>query len=278
MVNTPDGLWLCVNPHLSSLDQRLCEQLNHQVTVESWMYQQSADTPCCMEAALASLHAHIQHYSEPVHLLGHGLSGALGLLYARLFAGRICSLTLFSVGANPAVSWQAHYYALRKFLPCSRETILMQMARMLVGPQDVTKAVGFAALLKQVLDTELAPDSLADHSGFSPGGIEPPLLICHGSYDAIVDPKAHQDWRQWIKPGDRLWSCPQGRHFFHYDHPECCSRVILEFWQQTSSFRLSDTSHLKTSMRLATLSEGDKRSASFANSLLLSGENDLGKL
>ena len=235
MVNTPDGLWLCVNPHLKSFDQSLCHQLNLQADVHNWTYEQSADAPCCIEAALAQLHQHTQQYSQPIHLLGHGLSGALALLYARLHPGYIKSLTLLSVGANPAVSWHAHYYALRKLLPCSREIILVQMASVLFGPQCVVKAASLAHLLEKVLDTELAPHSLAKHSGFCPGGIEAPLLVCHGDYDAIVDPNAHQQWQPWLKPGDRLWSCPEGRHFFHHDYPTCCSKVILNFWQQTAS-------------------------------------------
>lgn len=232
MVHTPEGLWLSVNPHLQSLNQYLCHQLNLQTEVQNWAYTHSEDQPCCIETALISLHEHIQQYAQPIHLLGHGLSGALGLLYARLYPSRVKSLTLLSVGANPAVSWHAHYYALRKFLPCSRETLLVQMALMLLGTQDIAKATSLAALLKHVLDTELTPHSLADYSGFSPGGIEPPLLVCRGSFDAIIDPQAHQQWRQWLKPSDRLWSCPEGRHFFHYEYPQYCSQVILGFWQQ----------------------------------------------
>ena len=209
------------------------------------MYQQSVDKPCCIETALAALRNHIQQQARPVHLLGHGLSGALGLLYARLFPQHIRSLTLLSVGTNPAVGWHAHYYALRKFLPCSREMILVQMANMLLGYPEVAKATSLATLLERVLDTELAPHSLANHSGFSPGGIEPPLLVCHGDHDAIVDPNACRQWQQWFKPGDRLWACPQGRHFFHYEHPECCSQVILDFWRQSSSSELPDPSNLK---------------------------------
>lgn len=235
MVNPPEALWLCVNPHLKSFDQRLYGQLNLQVDVQGWQYEQSADGPCCIETALALLHQQVQQYLSPVHLVGHGLSGALGLLYTRLYPRNVRSLTLLSVGCNPAVNWHAHYYALRKFLPCSREAILVQMANMLWGVQGIVKATSLANLLRQVLDTELAPHSLADHSGFAPGGVEPPLLVCHGDYDVIVDPNAHRQWRQWLKPSDRLWSCPQGRHFFHYDHPKCCSQIILDFWQQTSS-------------------------------------------
>lgn len=235
MVNTPEGLWLCVNPHLQCFDQSLCNQLNLQKNVSNWPYEQSLDDPCCIETALMSLHQHIQQYPQPLHLLGHGLSGAVGLLYTRMYPEKVKSLTLLSVGVNPSVGWHAHYYALRKFLPCSREIILLQMANMLLGPQCVIKAASLANLLKQVLDTELAPHSLAEYGGFSPGGVKPPLLVCHGDYDAIVDSRAHHEWHKYLKPGDRLWSCPQGRHFFHYDYPEYCSQAILDFWKQTSS-------------------------------------------
>ena len=105
-------------------------------------------------------------------------------------------LTLLSVGSDPAVGWHSHYYALRKLLPCRREVLLAQMARMLFGPQNTARIMGLAKLLANVLDSEFTPNSLMGHSGFSPGGIEAPLLICCRGYDTIVDPNTHGKWQQ----------------------------------------------------------------------------------
>jgi pimeloyl-ACP methyl ester carboxylesterase len=232
MANTPHSLYLGLNPQLTRFDWPLFNQLNQQVEVQYWNYRQKADEPCCVETVLGLLHAHMKRLSQPVHLIGHSLSGAIALVYSRLYPNRVKSLTLLSVGANPATSWHAHYYSTRQFLACNRTMVLVQMARMLFGPQCHGKTMGLAKLLAQVLDTEFAPHSLVHHSGFSPGGVEVPLLVCNGSHDAVIDPKAHADWQPWLKPGDRLWSCPEGRHFFHHEHSGRSSQVILDFWQQ----------------------------------------------
>ncbi|MEL6385667.1 MAG: alpha/beta hydrolase [Cyanobacteria bacterium J06626_18] len=234
MSDTPDGLWLCTNPLLKQFDQRLFKRLNQQADVRCWSYIQTADEPCSIEVAIDLLHNYLKQQSQPVHLIGHSLSGIVGLLYARQYPEQVKSLTLLSVGAKPAAGWHAHYYALRQLLPCNRATVLNQMVRLLFGPQSPAKAAGIAKLLAQVLDTELAPHSLGHRDTVSQGRIEPPLLVCHGSQDVIMDANAKILWKQWLKPGDRLWECPEGRHFFHYEYPDRSSRPILEFWQPST--------------------------------------------
>ncbi len=234
MSHSPETLWLGVNPSLRHFDQRLCRLLSRQVDIQYWSYQQTQDEPCCLQTALDLLDDYLQRQSQPLHFIGHGLSGAVGLLYARLNPARVRSLTLLSVGSNPAVSWHAHYYALRNRLPCDRQTILMQMANLLFGCRNSSQMSALGKLLEQILDSELPPHSLAAHQSFSPGGVEVPLLVCNGAYDAIIDPNAHSRWQPWLHPGDRLWTCPAGRHFFHYTHAPKISPIILDFWQQTT--------------------------------------------
>lgn len=234
-VSTFDALWLCTNPRLKRFDWHLCQQLNKHIKVKFWSFHQTADESCSMQTALSLLHQYIQQQPSPIHLLGHGLSGTLGLLYSRYNPQSIRSLTLLSVGANPSVGWHAHYYKMRELLPCRREVILFQMATMLFGPMDSERTIELATLLATILDTELAPHSLIHQNALVPGGIDSPLLVCHGAHDAVVDPHTHAQWQPWLKFGDRLWSCPQGRHFFHHDHPLRTCQMILEFWQQVSS-------------------------------------------
>ena len=235
MANTPDALWLCVNPKLRKMDQRLYQQLNRQTNVRFWNYHQAADQPCCVEAALALLHRYIRKQSKQMHLIGHGLSGVLGLLYARMYPHYFKSLTLLSVGVNPAVGWSAHYYTMRNLLPCSREMTLAQVVRMLFGPLSSEQTKRWVKLLADILDHELTHHSLVQHNGFAPGGIAIPLLVCNGAHDAVVDPNAHEQWQEWLKPGDRLWSCPQGRYFFHHDYPQRSSEEIFSFWEQITT-------------------------------------------
>ena len=229
-----DVLWLCANPRLRRFDQPLLEYLNRDAEVRCWEYSQTSDKLCCIEAALLSLHDYIQQQSNPVHLLGHSLSGVIGLLYARRYPSRIKSLTLLSVGANPSASWHAHYYALREQLLCNRKIVLTQMVRLLFGPKSHAGIKSLSRRLAQVLDTELAPHSLAHRDALSSGRIVPPLLICHEAKDMIVEPNTKVQWNQWLKPDDLVWKCPQGRHFFHNDYPQQSSRVIVDFWQQVA--------------------------------------------
>ncbi|MGD1942181.1 MAG: alpha/beta fold hydrolase [Leptolyngbyaceae cyanobacterium] len=235
MIHAPETLWLGVNPSLRHFDQRLCRLLSRQVDLQYWSYQQTQDEPCYLQTALDLLDDYLQPQPQPLHLIGHGLSGALGLLYARLQPARVKSLTLLSVGSNPAVGWDAHYYALRNRLPCDRQMILMQMANLLFGCRNPSQMAALAKLLEQILDRELTPHSLAAHHRFSPGGVDVPLLVCNGAHDVIVDPNAHSRWQPWLHPGDRLWTCPEGRHFFHYTHAPKTSPIILDFWQQATS-------------------------------------------
>jgi len=41
-------------------------------------------------------------------------------------------------------------------------------------------------------------------------------MICGSKDDILSTPTNCWGWQAWLKEGDRLWSCPQGRHFFHY--------------------------------------------------------------
>ncbi|MEO0539472.1 MAG: alpha/beta hydrolase [Cyanobacteria bacterium P01_A01_bin.105] len=228
----PDALWLTASPALKKFDQRLLCQLNRYTAIQRWEYHQTADEPCCLETPVTLLHDYLKSCSAPVHLLGHGLSGIVGLMYARRFPQRVKSLTLLSVNATPALNWQAHYYALRQLLPCSRDIVLAQMVKLLFGPQgyDLTKVL--VEVLKQDLDTGLSLHSLMSRSNVPSGPIDPPLLVCYGSYDNVLAQPLHERWQPYLKSTDRLWQCVGGRHFFHFDQPKALTQAIRHHWQQ----------------------------------------------
>ena len=245
-------LWLSISPHLKCFDQRLLSQLAKFAQLHRWEYIQSADEPCSIEQVIGALHEYLQTRPRKVHLIGHGTSGIVALLYARRYPHRVASLTLLSVGANPAISWQAHYYALRRFLPCSREIVLAQMARLLFGAQPQRFTIALSKLLARDLDSNLSLHSLVHHEAIAPGGVEVPLLVCYGAHDVVFQsqgsPRSKEQgqekdkesakekvpthWHSWLKPGDRLWACPNGKYFFHFNHPIVTASRISDFWQQ----------------------------------------------
>ncbi|MEM9979854.1 MAG: alpha/beta fold hydrolase, partial [Cyanobacteria bacterium P01_D01_bin.2] len=163
MSQHPSALWLTVSPALKRFDQRLLCRLSKRLSIARWEYMQTADEPCCLHIAIDLLHGYLQkHCSQTrVHLVGHGLSGVVAWLYAQRYPEHVRSLTLLSVNANPAVNWQAHYYALRQLLPCSSEIVLDKMVRMLFGScsYDITRIL--IQILEQDIDTGLALHSLA---------------------------------------------------------------------------------------------------------------------
>lgn len=234
MSHLPSALWLTVSPHLKRFDQRLLSCLSKRVSVMRWEYMQTEDEPCSLDVAINLLYEYLQghfaHTRQSTHLIGHGLSGIVGWLYAQRYPEHVRSLTLLSVGANPAVNWHAHYYALRQLLPCSRDVVLAQIVRMLFGARshDITRSL--VQLLAQDLDTGLALHSLVDNQEIKPAQVQVPLLVCQGGHDAVVG--RSDRWQSWLKPGDSVWTCPQGHHFFHFDQPRQVETAVLNHWRQ----------------------------------------------
>lgn len=236
-------LWLSVSPHLKCFDKRLLAQLAKVWPVRHWAYSQSIDEPCCTEVAVAALHEYISdraaleqragNQEYKVHLLGHGVSGAIALLYARQHPERVASLTLLSVNARPSLNWQAYYYALRARLPCSREAILTRISQSLLGNQPVRLRKALSELLRKDLDSNLTLHSLVHHSAISSGSTEVPLLVCNGARDPVVfnggQTHSQESWHNEMKVGDRLWQCPEGNHFFHFRHAKETADVITEY-------------------------------------------------
>jgi pimeloyl-ACP methyl ester carboxylesterase len=214
-----------------------------------WQYCQGPDEGSSLSNAVQLLHDYLEQANQPIHLMGHGISGVIGLLYARLYPDRVRSLTLLSVAEQPAMTWQTHYYVQRHLMSCSRQQVLAFMVRNLFGaelPYDIKT-------LMRALDRDLA-EAPCFHSLFSvvdlpKGGILAPLMVCGSQTDTVVHPPALLEWRHWLKPTDRLWECPNGRHFFHYFQPHQVAEQVLQFWQFKSN---RSDSHVWTGAESAT--------------------------
>ncbi|HIK33868.1 MAG TPA: alpha/beta hydrolase [Oscillatoriales cyanobacterium M59_W2019_021] len=230
-----DTLFLNVSPSFKKFDRPLIQYLSQHQTIAQWEYQQTLDEPISLDTAIALLHDYLQHCDHPIHLVGHSTSGLLGLLYARRYPERVKSLTLLSVGVHPAIDWQAHYYVTLQMLPCSREMILAQTIYNLFGYKCQSKIRYWIEILKKDLATSLSPHTLFNRVSIPPGGVPVPLFVCGSQNDVIVDLHQFQSWNSYLKEEDRLWHCPQGRHFFHYFYPQETGERIAEFWNSISS-------------------------------------------
>ena len=229
MSNSPDSLWLSTSPSLQCLDLPLLRYLSGEISIARWEYCQNQDEPSSLNVAGQLLHEYLQSCDRPVHLIGHGTSGLLGLLYARQYPEKVRSLTVLAVGVHPAVDWQGQYYMHRQML--SREATLRGMAYNLFGYHNECTMKRLKKILDSDLDCSLSGHSLFGHCSILPGGVSVPMMICGCQDDMIVEPDALRGWQPWLKEGDRIWSCPQGGHFFHFFYPQQVGQSILQFWR-----------------------------------------------
>ena len=242
-------VWINANPSFKCFDRRIIRYLSNQVPVAYWEYHQDQDEASSLDIALTLLHDYLKSRSQPVDLIGHGTGGLLGLLYARKYPRRVKSLTLLGVNSNPAIDWQAHYYQMRKLLPCSQEMLLARMVQMMFGHQSRRNVIDLIKILKQDLFTSPTAHSLYQLDRVDVGGAAMPIMVCGSENDGIVDHPALEQWSDYLKDGDELWVNSSGHHFFHYFFPEQTGRRIMKFWQQV------DTQSMVTSPKSEVLEE-----------------------
>ncbi|WP_342752270.1 alpha/beta hydrolase [Aphanothece hegewaldii] len=156
----PDAIWINANPSFRVFENHLINHLSAQKAIAIWEYIQEPDEPSSLDIALTLLHDYFKSQPFPLHLLGHGTGGLVGLLYARRYPERVKTLTLLGVGANPAIDWQVHYYAMLRLLPCSRERVLAKMVHNLFGYQEISQTKSLIKILEKDLITSPSPNSL----------------------------------------------------------------------------------------------------------------------
>lgn len=229
MSKLPDVVWLNTSPSLQSFDRPLLQSLSKQGAIAQWEYSQSQDEASSLHVAVHLLHDYLKSCPHPVHLVGHSTGGLVGLLYSRRYPETVKSLTLLAVGVDAGVDWQAHYYTHRQVL--SRKKTLTAMVYNLFGYHNECTIKRLIGLLEQDLNCSLSPHSLFQKLSVPQGEVPVPLMVCGSCDDIVVESAALQGWQPWLKEGDRLWMCPEGRHFFHFFHPLLVGDAILNFWK-----------------------------------------------
>lgn len=235
MSQSLDVLCLNVSSALQVFDRPLLQCLAKHRAIAQWEYYQTPDEASSFEVALVLLHDYLKQSTHPIHLMGHGRSGLLALLYAQRHPEWVRSLTLLSVGVNAAMDWQAHYYAQRQLLPCSRQVLLTRIVNALFGQssESITKAM--VKLLEQDLDYALSPHSLIKPVSLPAIEVSVPLLVCGSVDDVVVTPHQLRSWQQYFhEDSSQLWVCSGGRYFFHYFYPQQVTEQMLRFWYSFS--------------------------------------------
>lgn len=225
-----DVLWLSASPSLQLFDRSLLHYLNQSVPIQIWEYEQTEDEGCSLDIAVELLHHYLKFRDRPIHLIGHSTSGLIGLMYARRYPEKVSSLGLLAVGLPSNINWQAHYYTHLSAFSWSREQILTQMVSDMLGLPNQSLNQKFVPYFDDDLACSPCPHSLFTMNNFRDEGVEVPLLLCSSKTDFVVSPILMRRWSKFLKKGDRLWECKDGRHFFHHFYPEQVGEEILNFW------------------------------------------------
>ena len=244
MISSP-AVWINANPSFKHFEGRIIRYVSRQRAIAYWQYSQELDEASSMDTALVLLHDYLKGRTEPVNLIGHGIGGLLGLLYARKYPHRVKSLTLLGVNSHPVIDWQAYYYQMRKLLPCSQEMLLARMVRMMFGYQSRENVIELIKILKKDLVTAPTNHSLYRLDRVASGGVPMPMAIFGSENDGIIDRPALDGWRDYLKEDDLLWTDVSGHHFFHYFFAERTGEKIIEFWQRVEARSLVSPTKLE---------------------------------
>ncbi|MBP5976909.1 alpha/beta hydrolase [Brasilonema sp. CT11] len=240
MSNETDIVWISSSHVSQRFDRPLLEYLSQYVNVDQWEYHHHLDKGSSIDEAVNFLDEFLSQSSYPVNLAGHGAGGAIALTFARRYPQKVrCSsreprkarsLVLLSVASQPANTWHVYYYLQRKLFTMSRRQVLKNCVRHLFGEQSQNTTKKLMGILYR--DLEQSPlHSLFKLIELPQGGVSMPMMVCGSKNDSIVNSPALKDWLKEFKPGDILWECPKGHHFFHYFYPQQVGEEMLSFWQ-----------------------------------------------
>lgn len=225
-------LWIDLQPTLHCLNKRVAQLLSRSFAVQRWSFQHDLDESCSVQTVLELLRQTLVASSEPMHLVGHGISGTVACLFAEKYPGLVKSLTLLSVDTLSANHWSSHYLDMRSQLPTSRQAILSHLSSLLFSSNNSRSTEIVPCLLAKCLDTEFIQGSIVNQQTIknlqTP---EVPTLVLNGEFDFVVDINSHDRWSETLKSGDRYVCMKNGRHFFQFNQAQQAADLIIAFIQ-----------------------------------------------
>lgn len=230
-INSTPTIWLNFSPAFGRFNRSLVKHLAKNQTILQWDYCQTADEASSIDIGLELLERYLASFQEKVHLIGHSTSGLLALLYAKKNPEKVKSLSLLSVGIYPALDWQAYYYSQVNLLNYSRYFVLSQIASNLIECRCLRHIQKMVEILEEDLISSISPHSLYRQLLILPEHIPVPLFVGAGDQDLVVNPGLFAGWNDLKKEQDRLWLCPGGKYFFHYEQPELTAQKLNYFWR-----------------------------------------------
>ena len=103
-------LWIDLQPTLHCLNKRVAQLLSRTFSVQRWSFQHDLDESCSVATVHDLLRQTLVASPEPMHLVGHGISGTVACLFAEKYPDLVKSLTLLSVilsqpTTGPLTTW-----------------------------------------------------------------------------------------------------------------------------------------------------------------------------
>ncbi|WP_231857166.1 alpha/beta fold hydrolase [Synechococcus sp. MIT S9509] len=225
-------LWIDLQPTLHCLNKRVAQLLSRSFAVQRWSFQHDLDESCSVTTVLDLLRQTLVASSEPMHLVGHGISGTVACLFAEKYPSLVKSLTLLSVDTLSVNHWSSHYLDLRSQLPTSRQAILSHLSSLLFSSNNARTGEILPCLLAKCLDTEFIQGSIVNQQTTKNlHAPEVPTFVLNGEFDFVVDSNAHDRWSETLKSGDRYVCMKKGRHFFQFDQAQQVADLIIAFIQ-----------------------------------------------
>ena len=146
----------------------------------------------------------IENSSNPVHLVGHGISGTIAYLFAQKYPNNISSVSVLSVDTRSTNQWTSHYQSMRSQLPCSRFHILSHLSRLMVDMKTEKVVNIMARLLAKCLDNDLVYGSIVNNQPITNlNKVEVPILVINGEKDFVVDEQSDISCLLYTSPSPR---------------------------------------------------------------------------
>ena len=225
-------LWIDLQPTLHCLNKRVAQLLSRSFVVQRWSFQHDLDESCTVDTVLDLLRSSLEEAAEPVHLVGHGISGTVACLFAEKYPALVKSLTMLSVDTLSANHWSSHYLEMRSKLSCSRKTILTHLSTFLFPRSNQRANDAFPCLLAKCLDTDFIYGSIVNQGSIDNLKVPNiPVLVINGDSDCVADEKSRERWSRSLKSGDRFFCMEKGCHFFQFNQARQAANAIISFIQ-----------------------------------------------